>query len=203
MHKRCNAPGAENATTQTIFIIQGSLLISQDALGLLWIKLWLPTCSLCCYQLLLSCTLPLTSTSFSSSLLVHSHYHFHYHCHLHIVTSGAMYQKTCTAIAGFGKLLIASSRRFSSVRTSCWYKKISKLMSNFWLLVLRRVISFENQPLLLVTLEAITSTSGLPWPNVASRLLWADTQASTWGAHKYCRHRPQLWKLSWILHLFI
>ena len=152
----------------------------------------------------MSFTLPLSSTPLSSSLLGHSHYNFHYHCHLHIVISGAMYQKTCTAIAGFGKLLMASSRRFSSVRTSCWYRKISTLIDvklHKWLFW--QVILFQNQPLLLLTLEDITLTSGLPWPNVASRLLWADTQASTWGAHKYCKHRPQLWKLSWILHLII
>ena len=41
-----------------------------------------------------------------------------------------------------------------------------------------------------------TLASGLPWPNVASRRLWADTQEATWGPNKYCRHSPQAWNFS-------
>ena len=125
---------------------------------------------------LVSLTLPLTSTPSSSSLPCH----YQNNPLRSFLMTTITFKSTCTAIAGLGKLFIAPSRFLSSVLTSCWCKGVFKT---------------DVRLLHYLLLAQVTWTLGPPWPNLASRQLWASAQASTWGPTGFVGNHPPLWKL--------
>ena len=115
---------------------------------------------------LVSLTLPLTSTPSSSSLPCH----YQNNPLRSFLMTTITFKSTCTAIAGLGKLFIASSRFLSSILTPCWYKEVFKTEVRLPYYLLWYWLRFWSQ---------LTWTLRPPWPNLASSWLWASAQAST------------------------